>query len=472
MDVILGCGSVGYSTAQLLQERGRDILIVDKSRERVEDLRDSGMDAIQGDIRDLDALRGDLEGADSLLLLCSDMDANLEAIEYIRGEFHDAHVVVRALDPVSADALNKAGADEVIQPSDVIAQAVVHRLDEWELQRAGDELRATVESADSVAIFLHDNPDPDALGSGFALQAICQEYGTDAPIYYGGNIGHQENRAFVNLLDIELNRVGPESPVLDIINSYDKVALVDCAVAGRNNILPREVVPNIVFDHHQVEDGDVIADFAEVRSGVGATCTILTKYLQQLEVGVGDHLAVGLLYGIRTDTEGFTGGATAEDMQAATWLSSFADMDLLDQIESPPMAGDTVDVLGQAIMNREVYGSTLVTHVGFIGDRDILPQAADFLLNLEGVSTVLVYGIVEDVIHLSGRSNDVRVNLGDALAKAFGKDNAGGHARSAGGQIKLGIFGDVEEKEALVRLARDAVQKQFLEELGVDSDEE
>jgi nanoRNase/pAp phosphatase (c-di-AMP/oligoRNAs hydrolase) len=81
---------------------------------------------------------------------------------------------------------------------------------------------------------------------------------------------------------------------------------------------------------------------------------------------------------------------------------------------------------------------------------------------------VIAFGIVDDVIHISARTNDVRLNLGEALEKAFGKQHAGGHAKSAGGQIKLGIFGDVDEKEALLRLARDAVRKQVLLVLGLE----
>jgi nanoRNase/pAp phosphatase (c-di-AMP/oligoRNAs hydrolase) len=216
---------------------------------------------------------------------------------------------------------------------------------------------------------------------------------------------------------------------------------------------------------------DVVADFVEVRTGVGATATILTKYLQQLNVPVDARLGTALLFAIRVDTKGFTKGATAEDMAAATFLSAYADMALLQRIETPPMSADTLDVLGRAVLNREVYGSSLFSSVGFIGDRDTLPQAADFLMQLEGIQTVILFGIVEDVIYLSARSNDVRVNLGEGLEKAFGRQNAGGHPYMAGGQIKLGIFGDVEDEEALLKLAKDAIRKQFFRVVGVEEKE-
>jgi len=466
--VILGCGSVGYQTAKLLKSRDKEILIIDKNRKRVEDLRDSEMEAVVGDMDQLGEFREELASATAILLMSSNMEGNLQALKYVKSEMPKSMVIVRALDPVSADAFTKAGADRVIQPSDVIARSVLRELQEYEVQRAGNALTDIIQSAKSIAIFIQSNPDPDALGSGLALQTICEHYDVPATIYYGGNIGHQENRAFVNLLDLELTQVGPRDDVLEIVNAHDKVALVEASLPGKNNILPPEVVPNIVFDHHQIEEEEIVADFADVRVGIGATSTILTKYLQQLGIPVSPKLAVALLYGIRTDTKDYTRGATAEDMMAATFLSSYADMDLLEKIENPPMAAETVDVLGKAVRNRESYGSTLITSVEFIRDRDTLPQAADFLLGLEGISTVIVFGIVEDVIHISARTNDVRVNLGEALEKAFGKQSAGGHAKMAGGQIKLGIFGDVDEREALLKLAEDAVRKQVLAVLGLE----
>ncbi len=468
MYYILGCGSVGYNTAKLLRGRAKELRIVDKSKKRVEDLRDGGFDAILGDMEDLKPFLSELANAEAILIMSSDMERNLQALKFVKNELPHAFIIVRAIDPVSFEAFQRSGANLVLQPSDIIARAVLRELQELEVEQAGSSLAEVITGAKSIAIFLQSNPDPDALGSGLALRAICEHFEVPATLYYGGNIGHQENRAFVNLLDIELHQITPRDDVMEIVNQHDRVALVEATIPGKNNILPTEVVPNIIFDHHQVEEEDVIADFADVRIGVGATSTILTKYIQQLGVPVTGQLAVALLYGIRTDTKGFTRGATAEDMAAATFLSSFADMDLLDKIETPPVAMETVEVLGRAIRNRDVYGSTLLTSVEFIRDRDTLPQAADFLLKLEGVTTVIVFGIVDDVIHLSGRTNDVRVNLGDVLEKAFGKQNAGGHAKMAGGQIKLGIFGNVDEKDALVRLAEDAVRKQILGVLGLD----
>jgi nanoRNase/pAp phosphatase (c-di-AMP/oligoRNAs hydrolase) len=372
---------------------------------------------------------------------------------------------------VSAEEFLQAGADSVVQPSEVLARGIIRELQSLEVQRAGSVLSDIIQQAKSMAIVLHSSPDPDAMASGMALQAICEHLGTTATLYHGGKVGHQENRAFVNLLNVELHELSPKDDILAVQRQHDKLALVECSLPGKNNILPTDIMPNLVFDHHPIEEEDVVADFVEVRTGVGATATIMTKYLQQLNVPVDARLATALLYAIRTDTKGFTKGATAEDMAAATFLSAYADMNLLQRIETPPMGPDTLDVLGRAVLNREIYGSHLFSAVGFIGDRDTLPQAADFLMQLEGITTVMVFGILEDVIYISARSNDVRINLGEGLERAFGKQNAGGHPYMAGGQIRLGIFGNVEDQEALLKLAKDAIRKQFFKVVGIEEKE-
>ena len=138
-------------------------------------------------------------------------------------------------------------------------------------------------------------------------------------------------------------------------------------------------------------------------------------------------------------------------------------------MEGPAISTETLDVLGTAIKNRQIYSSFLISFAGFITNRDVLPQAADFLLRLEGISTVLVFGIHKDCVYISARNKDVRINIGEVLKNAFGDvGSAGGHAHAGGGQISLGIFGDISDKEALAKLVTEAIKKRFLNALGVE----
>jgi nanoRNase/pAp phosphatase (c-di-AMP/oligoRNAs hydrolase) len=137
------------------------------------------------------------------------------------------------------------------------------------------------------------------------------------------------------------------------------------------------------------------------------------------------------------------------------------------------MSLETMDVLGEAIRNKHIEGTYLISDVGFIHDRDTLPQAADHLLKLEGINTVLVFGMTEDKIHLSARSKDIRMNIGEVIQRAFGDiGSAGGHQRSAAAQIPLGIFMGLKDKATLLKLADEAITRRFLAAVGVEEETE
>jgi len=296
------------------------------------------------------------------------------------------------------------------------------------------------------------------------LKRITEKMGKGADIIYGGEIGHEENKALINLLGIELI---PIAKIKDI-KDYSKVALIEASIPGRNNSLPKEIRPNIIIDHHPYDPAAVSADYIDIRPEVGATSTILTEYLTELDFEISEELATLLLYGIKTDTADFTRGTTPRDLQAVALLYPKASQDLLTKIETPLMSSETLDVLSEAIKKRRIIGSLLLANVGLIRDRDTLPQAADYLLRLEGVSTVLVYGLSEDVVHISGRNKDTRINLGDAMGQAFGEiGEAGGHASAAAAKINLGLFGSAKDKGPLLRLAEEAITDRFLKVIGI-----
>ncbi len=115
----------------------------------------------------------------------------------------------------------------------------------------------------------------------------------------------------------------------------------------------------------------------------------------------------------------------------------------------------------------------LVSCIGRTAGHDALAQAADYLLNIEGVSTVLVCGLVDDEVQLSARSIREDIDLGERLREAFENiGQAGGHEDMAGGQLPLGLFSDVTDEESeLVELIDERVRRRFFDVMGVAADE-
>lgn len=252
--------------------------------------------------------------------------------------------------------------------------------------------------ADALTVVCHNNPDPDCLASALALDRIAAAAGVDERvIQYSGDISHQQNRAFVNLLGVDLDPFDPESVTDRAPGSL--LAFVDHAVPGANNRVPEGTPVDVVIDHHPHDA--VEARFVDHREGVGATATILTEYVRELDVDVDATLATALLFAIRRETLGFLRGVTRAEYDAAGFLHDHADRELLRTLSSPSVSGATVDAIATAIGNRSIHGATLVSHVGRTNERDALPQAADYLATLEGVQTAVVFGVVDDAIQIA-----------------------------------------------------------------------
>ncbi|HIH98717.1 MAG TPA: NAD(P)-binding domain-containing protein [Thermoplasmata archaeon] len=466
MYAILGCGAVGKEVAEQLVSRGKKVVIIDRSPVRVESLKELGFEAIVGGIAKVDPESPPLKDANPILILSSSDNSNLETLKRIKKSTPEKLVVVRAKSPNLVAELKKAKADEVIVTPKIIAQSLIRQIGEHELESNTEKLVVVIKQAKEggVAIFMHDNPDPDSIASSLAFAEICKKFKVPHRIFYGGQISHQENRALVNLIGVEFEKVVNPTSSLEIVNQAGKVALIESSIPGINNSLPKDVVPDVVIDHHEARV--VKGEFVDVRSDICAVATMMTQYLQQLSIVPDEKLATCLFYAIRVDASLLTRSISPTELQIMNYLSTLADPELLEAIESPPYSIETIDTLSKAITHREVRGSYLVTSVGFTNELNAISQAADFLLRLEGVSTVLVSGIVGENIHLSARSKDSRVNLGTLLQNAFGKEHAGGHSSAAGGKVPLGIFSKGGEKEDIQNFVENAVKFQFFAALN------
>ncbi len=468
--LILGGGIIGFAVAKSLKKKNKKITIIDQDKIRVETLRQEGFNALIGDCTSKDIFNiVDFKDIISISILNSDDDTNIKTIENFRSILGMKTVITsRARDTLKKEEMIKVGATFVFVTPNIVSNSIVEYLELMETKHTGNKLALCLEEnkGQKIAIILHDNPDPDAISSGFALKEIAKKYGISCDILYDGKIGHHENKAFVNLLDIQMIKITS----IDDYYKYDKIAMVDCSCPSVNNSVPDDVSISIIIDHHPRGEHEINAEFIDIRTNVGASATILTKYLQQLDVQVSKELAAALLYGIRTDTNDFRRNTTSEDFAAATFLHPLSDHDLLTQVETPAMSVETLDILGDAIRNRKVAGTCLISNVGFIRDRDSLPQAADYLLTMEGIYTTMIYGILDNNIFISARNDDIRIHIGDIMRQAFG-ENAGGHSTAAGAKISLGVFSSVKDKNTLLKLVEESITRNFLNAVGIEEED-
>lgn len=360
--------------------------------------------------------------------------------------------------PLAGDVisrLNPTLPESVVLPTDpivyvalgaglLVVSYLLYRLVRWLRKSKGESFRDVISSYETLSVLMHPNPDPDAMASAMAVEAIAEQTGTEVEIHYPGQIRHPENRAFRTVLEFGCEKIESASELAD----YEGVVLVDHNTP-RGFVDSERVEPVAVVDHHPGNGtGD---DFTDVREDYGATASILTEYLTELdakfdrpendadeEFVVTCELATGLTYGIQSDTKSLTNGCTELDFAACAKLFPAADEDLLHRIATPKVSHDVLRVKAAAITDVEVQGSFGVCNVGEVTTVDALPQAVDELMRLEGTTAVVLYGIKDNTVHISARSTDDRVHMGECLQRTV-RDiktaSAGGHARMAGGQI-------------------------------------
>jgi nanoRNase/pAp phosphatase (c-di-AMP/oligoRNAs hydrolase) len=475
MYIVFGCGSTGNTVVSALNKAGKEVLVVDKNEKTLSPWKKQHVDVMVTDISAFNLNSPICKGANIFVILTGDPKGNLQLVKKLKKKLPNKFVLVRASDQDEEDGLKANGADMILQTSKVLAQTILPELEAIEIKQSAFTLVDIIKQSNGkeLTIFLQDNPDPDAIASGLTLKHVSKFCNVESKIYYGGDISHQKNKTLINLLNIDLIKAKTKEEALQIAKSAGKVALIEASIPSKNNILPEEgVIPDLIFDHHQVDMSSVRGEFVDIQPKLGATSTIMTKYIRQLNIKPDPQLATALLYGIRTDTNGFTRNTTSDDLSAASYLTPLVDVNILSQLESPPMSLETLDIIGRAIRNREIRGSYLASFVEFINERDALPQAAEMMLQLEGVNTVLIFGINEDKVQLSARSRDTRVNLGLLMQSAFGELNTGGHATMAAGTINLGILGDANDRTSLLKVTSDAVTKKFFSAVGAEFEKE
>jgi nanoRNase/pAp phosphatase (c-di-AMP/oligoRNAs hydrolase) len=461
--LVLGAGPLVRSLLDDLAADRGEVRVLTADEHRVDTLRGDDVTVQQADPADREVLSALQFSPDTVFVAVGEPEENATVARAVRSVFPAAMLVVYSgmeTDPAVAERLDLV-ADRVVDPRAAITDHLFERVGESgvrirQLQRVLRDVDGT------LAVVMHDNPDPDAIASGVALARLAEAVGCETEICYFGEITHQENRAFVNLLEFDLTNLEAGAD----LSGYGGFALVDHSRPGVNDQLPAETPIDIVVDHHPPR-APIEARFVDLRSDVGATSTLLVDYLRRFDSLIDESVATGLLFGISVDTHEFRREVSADDFEAAAFLLPHANLDVLQRIEDPSMSADTLNTIGRAIANRRQEGSVLLSCVGELTDRDALAQAADRLLDLEDVNSTLVYGVKDGTIYASARARGTDVDLGEVLREAFGQiGSAGGHADMAGAQITLGVLESIEDRdESLHEVVRSVVDDRFMDAL-------
>ena len=115
---VLGLGSFGRSVALSLEKMGCDVMVVDDSYEKIQEISDKVSYAMKADVTDKDALQAlgarNLDGA--VVAVSEHPEANIMATLLCK-EMGIPLVVAKAKDKLQGTILEKVGADSVVYPA-------------------------------------------------------------------------------------------------------------------------------------------------------------------------------------------------------------------------------------------------------------------------------------------------------------------------------------------------------------------
>lgn len=280
---------------------------------------------------------------------------------------------------------------------------------------------------DNICIQCHDNPDADALASGYGVYLYLKDQGKQVSLIYGGKNKICKSNLVLMIKELEI-------PV-EYVSSLEPPQLlvtVDCQYGG-GNVTRFEAQEVAVIDHHRISG--TLPRLAEVKSNLGACSTLVWELLKKENVNpnADRKLATALYYGLYTDTSSFAEISHPLDKD----LRDEAEFDslLITQFRNSNLSIEELEVAGAALLRCdfiEEYRCAIVKAAPC--DPNILGIISDLVLEVDAVDICLVFNVMPQGVKLSLRScvKEVQANeLAEEICKGLG--SGGGHYVKAGG---------------------------------------
>jgi nanoRNase/pAp phosphatase (c-di-AMP/oligoRNAs hydrolase) len=312
----------------------------------------------------------------------------------------------------------------------------------------------------SVTFVSHVHPDPDSLASMMGLAHLIEVcLGKPTRLTRDGLISRAENRAMVELLDIDLVPIDKaewtEGEALVMVDSQPNT--------GRHN-LPLDAALYAVIDHHDTPGDLEGVPFVDVRRSLGATASLATSYLMEQNIAVPPDLATGLLYGIETELSGYPREASSLDDNALLHLYPLADKDLLARIRNARLPQSHFECILQALQSSFIYDRLIISWANELPQPELAAEVADFLIRFEEIDWAVCAGVCEDKLILSARAAVEDARAGEVLKQVVGKlGRAGGHDRRAGGTIPL-----ASSSASAIEQMQSELRRRLLKALHID----
>lgn len=297
-----------------------------------------------------------------------------------------------------------------------------------------------------IIVQCHDNPDADAIASGFGVYTYLKMHGKNVRLVYGGrNVIRKSNLVMmVKELEIPIENVrhtSGEEPA-------ELLVTVDCQY-GEGNVTLYPAQHVAVIDHHRVSKA--LPKMHEVQSNLGACSTLIWNMLKAegIDPNENEKLVTALYYGLFTDTGNLEEIYHEKDMELRD--NAKYHTGLLTRLRNANISIEELETAGAALLRCD-YNEQYRFAVVKAGpcDPNVLGLISDMVLEVDSIDVCVVFAIQPNGVKISIRSCDEKIKANELAAKLC-RDigSGGGHLVKAGGTLQMNLL--TKEYEAYCR---------------------
>lgn len=302
-----------------------------------------------------------------------------------------------------------------------------------------------LERFNRIVVQIHNDPDADAVGSGYAIYSYFKEKGKSVRLVYGGR--NPINKSNMKMLISELNI--PVEYVKEL-EPPELLITVDCQY-GQGNVEPFEAENIAMIDHHST--GRLTDDMCEIRSNLVSCATVCYALFKDTDFDVNSdtNIATALYYGLYMDSNHLSEISHPLDYDMVDFLKY--DKLLISRLRNANYSLSDLETAGNAVAEGNCYIDKFRT--GIISsnpcDPNILGVIGDLVIQVDTIDVCVVYNETNAGYKLSVRSSSVEVAANElAQFLTTGIGNGGGHLDKAGGFIDSGAFKRLYPETTLV----------------------
>ncbi len=302
---------------------------------------------------------------------------------------------------------------------------------------------------EKVVIQCHDNPDADALASGYAMYWFFQQNGKKVRFIYRGRNEIKKSNLLIMVRELQV----PVEYEPFFAEEPDLLITVDCQY-GQKNITSTKAKKIAIIDHHQ-KSTSFSGALTYIKSDVGSCSTLCWNLIREAGLFPNDNrlLATALFYGLFTDTNRLSEVSHPLDRDMMDTL--VINKATVTEMVNSNISLQELQITGKAILNYDYHQSNkyLVIEAEAC-DPCILGVISDFALETENVNVCVAFYASAYEVKFSVRSCSKEVHadeLASFLAEGLG-GGGGGHMLKAGGTIL---------PDCLTKSARDTIEERL-----------